>query len=337
MRPFLVIALALAIGCARPPGVPGADGGGRGALLPEASDLDEAQDYDPWQPFNEVMFSFNHDVLDRYVVKPVATGWEWILPRPARKSFARAIDNLDMPRRLVNNVLQLRPVGAGREVARFVLNTTVGVVGLFDVAALVHLEPSNADTGQTLALYGLGAGPYLVLPTMAPSTLRDAIGKTADGMLDPIGYFMPFVANQAKSIITAVNERSLNLQLYADVEESVLDLYSSARNGYLQRRRSAVGRAYADREAQWQWAFDDSSPKETSTAVAAAPAEPPAEAAVAPAEVAVATAEPPTQAALVPAEDPAEAAAAPDRIAVPTIEPTEPVGATTVASVEDHS
>src|SRR5262249_54793687 len=175
---------------------------------------------------------------------------------------SRALQNLDMPRRLVNNLLQLRPVGAGREVARFVLNSTAGVAGVFDVASLVHIEKSDADTGETLALYGVGAGPYLVLPTMPPLTLRDAVGRPADGWLDPIGYVLPFVANEVKSIITAVNDRSLNLQLFANVEESVLDLYSAARNGYLQRRRATILSALADRDAQWRWVLA-SPPAET--------------------------------------------------------------------------
>jgi len=258
---WLAALLAIAVGCARAPGVPGPDGTPRGALETETSALEDAPDYDPWQPFNEAMFSFNHDVLDRWLVKPAATGWEKVVPLPARRAFARAIDNLDMPRRLVNNVLQLRPVGAGREIARFVVNTTAGVVGLFDVASLAHIDKSDADTGETLALYGVGAGPYLVLPTLAPATLRDAVGRVADGFLDPIGYFLPFVANRVKSVVTAVNERSLQLQLFANVEDSVLDLYSAARNGYLQRRRATILRAAEDRDDQWRWAFAPAEPE----------------------------------------------------------------------------
>jgi phospholipid-binding lipoprotein MlaA len=255
MQWVLLVAVAITVGCARAPGVQGPDGNVRSPLLPEASDLDDTADYDPWRPFNEAMFSFNHDVLDRWLLKPAATAWDTVVPRPARRAFARALDNLDMPRRLVNNLLQVRPLGAGREVGRFVVNSTVGVAGLFDVASSLDLEKSDADTGQTLALYGLGAGPYLVLPTMPPLTVRDAVGRTADGMLDPIGYVLPFVANQVKSMITAVNERSLNLQLFADVEDSVLDLYSAARNGYLQRRRAVILRAATERDSEWQWAF----------------------------------------------------------------------------------
>ena len=272
----LVLALALAAGCARPPGVQGPDGATRGANILQAADVDDdAPDYDPWQPFNEVMFSFNHDVLDRFLVKPAATGWEFVVPLPARKGIARALDNMDMPRRLVNNVLQLRPIGAGREVARFVVNTTVGLAGLFDVAEIIDLDKSDADTGQTFALYGIGAGPYVVLPTMPPLTLRDAIGRTADGLLDPIGYFLPFVANRVKAVVSAVNDRSLNLQFYADVEESVLDLYSAARNGYLQRRRLVVRRAVAQRDAELARLFPSLRPVESPIAIAkAAPEDP---------------------------------------------------------------
>lgn len=199
------------------------------------------EDYDPWQPFNERMFSFNHDVLDRWVLKPAATGWDKVLPDPAQRCISRAFDNLDTPRRLVNNLLQLRPRAAGCEAVRFVMNTTVGVVGLFDVAKLtLHLDKSDADMGQTLGVYGVHAGPYLVLPFLPPLTVRDGIGRGIDGALDPIGYFMPFLAGTVLGVVNTVNERSLNLQLFANVEESVLDLYSAVRNGYLQRRESTI-------------------------------------------------------------------------------------------------
>jgi phospholipid-binding lipoprotein MlaA len=259
----LVMAVGMAVGCARSPGVPsGAAGDGtvrshrltEGATLSDESDDEAEADYDPWQPFNERMFAFNHDVLDRYLIRPAATGWSKIAPERARRSMSHLFDNLDMPRRLVNNLVQARPVGAARELARFAVNTTVGVAGLFDVATALHIEPSDADAGQTLALYGVGPGPFLVLPTFPPLTVRDAIGRGIDGALDPISYFLPFLANRAKSIVTAVNERSLNLRLFADVEDSVLDLYSAARNGYLQRRRRAIALAAQDRHEEWAWA-----------------------------------------------------------------------------------
>lgn len=258
MTALWLIATVLVAGCARSPGV-GVTGGESHRYLQTASGFDEpaddADDYDPWQPFNERMFFFNHQILDRWLVKPAATGWAKISPEAVRRSVARLFDNLDMPRRLVNNLLQARPLGAGRELARFAVNTTAGVAGLFDVASALDIEPSNADAGQTLALYGIGPGPFLVLPTFPPLTVRDAIGHGVDGLLDPISYFLPFFANRAKSVVIAVNERSLNLRLFADVEDSVLDLYSAARNGYLQRRRRVVEQALASRREEWQWAL----------------------------------------------------------------------------------
>src|SRR5262245_11947259 len=211
------------------------------APAPDADTADGTEDYDPWQRFNEPMFSFNHGFLDRYLVKPAATGWDTVLPDVAQRGIGRAFDNLAMPRRLVNNLLQLRPLEAGAELARFLVNTTVGVVGLIDVAHMVlHLDENDADMGQTLGVYGVGAGPYLVLPFMHPLTVRDGIGRGIDGVLDPFGYFIPFAAGAVMSVVNAVNERSLNLKLFGDVEESVFDLYSAVRNGYLQRRRNAI-------------------------------------------------------------------------------------------------
>ncbi|TMA44581.1 MAG: VacJ family lipoprotein [Deltaproteobacteria bacterium] len=159
------------------------------------AELDLSDDYDPWQGFNEKMFFFNHDILDHYVLKPVATGWGKVLPDVGKRGLDRAFDNLGMPKRLVNNLLQGRFRGAGRELARFGVNTTVGVVGFLDVArAQLHIEKSDADTGQTLGLYGFGQGPYLVLPTLRPLTVRDGIGYGVDGVLDPFGYVTPFFA-----------------------------------------------------------------------------------------------------------------------------------------------
>src|SRR5262249_60392929 len=110
---------------------------------------------------------------------------------------------------------------------------------------------------------GAGPGHFVVRPAFPPLTARHAIGRGIDSAMDPISYVLPFVANRAKSIATAINERSLNLRLYADVEDSVLDLYSAARNGYLQRRRVVVQKALASREREWQLMFG---PEPTMTA-----------------------------------------------------------------------
>ncbi len=195
---------------------------------------------DPWEPFNEKTFWFNRQ-FDRYLLKPVATGYDWVLPDPVQVSVGNALDNLDVVRRLTNNLLQLKFSGAGREVARFTINSTIGVAGLFDVAKdEIGIEQSNEDTGQTLGSYGVEPGPYLVLPFLPVTTVRDGIGLVADTAMNPLNYFIPIGATLGLSAADTVNERSLNLEKFENVEEGVIDLYSAVRNGYLQRREAAI-------------------------------------------------------------------------------------------------
>ncbi len=211
-----------------------------GATAP-AFQADIEADYDPWAPFNRRMFSFNHDVVDRFIVKPVATAWARISPDAMRRGIDRAIDNVRMPRRLINNLLQGHVLGAGTEAGRFVINTTIGVGGFLDVAERLHLQKHEADMGQTLGIWGLGQGPYLVVPFLAPLTVRDGVGRAVDTALDPL-WLVPFFTGTAVGLIGTVNDRSLHLRLFADVEESALDLYSAVRNAYLQHRRAVVTR-----------------------------------------------------------------------------------------------
>jgi phospholipid-binding lipoprotein MlaA len=224
----------------------------------ESRESDPAQgiDYDPWEGFNEQTFWFNHDVLDYYALKPAATAWNWAVPTPVSQGLTNAFDNLEAPKRLVNNVLQGRIFGAQREMTRFTLNSTVGLLGTIDVATRLGVEKSNADTGQTLGAYGVGPGPYLVVPFLPPLTVRDGVGYAVDSLLDPIGYLAPFAANVARSAVKTVNDRSANLELYQDVEESTLDLYSAVRNGYLQRRQQSVRDAIRDRELERESGMD---------------------------------------------------------------------------------
>lgn len=214
----------------------------------EMNFLDEAQgsvagedfEQDPWEPYNDNMFWFNRQ-FDRFLLKPVATGYDAILPDPVQRSIKNALDNLAVVRRLVNNILQLKLGGAGREVARFTINSTIGVAGLFDVAKDgFGIEQSDEDTGQTLGVYGVGPGPYLILPFLPPMTVRDGIGLAADGAMNPLNYFIPFAATAGTYGTYAVNERSLNLDRFERVEETVVDLYSAVRNAYLQRRAAAI-------------------------------------------------------------------------------------------------
>ena len=196
---------------------------------------------DPWEGFNEAMFNFNREILDRYVLKPVATAWDFVLPDPVQRGLHNFFDNLAVVRRVMNNALQLKFEGAGKEVARFAINSTVGVAGFFDVAKDgFGIEQSDEDTGQTFGVWGAPPGPYLVLPFLPPLTIRDGIGLLFDTAMTPYIYFIPWYASLGGNVTNIVNERSLNLDRFERVAETTIDLYSAVRNAYLQRRAAAI-------------------------------------------------------------------------------------------------
>lgn len=198
-------------------------------------------DEDPWEGFNEKMFFFNRDVFDRFVLKPLATGWDFIFPDPVQRGVHNMFDNLAVVRRVVNNSLQLKFAGAGTELARFTINSTIGLVGFFDVAKDgFGIEQRDEDTGQTFGVWGMGPGPYLVLPLLPPLTVRDGVGYALDIAMTPYIYFIPWWGNFAGTGTNAVNERSLNLDRFERVAESTVDLYGAVRNAYLQRRAAAI-------------------------------------------------------------------------------------------------
>jgi phospholipid-binding lipoprotein MlaA len=198
-------------------------------------------DEDPWEGFNEKMFWFNREVLDRYLLKPVATGWDFLLPDPVQRSVHNFFDNLEVVRRVVNNSLQLKFTGAATELARFTINSTIGLVGFFDVAKDgFGIEQKDEDTGQTFGVWGMGPGPYLVLPFLPPLTVRDGIGYAFDAAMTPYSYFIPWWGTVVGTATNTVNERSLNLDRFERVAESTVDLYGAVRNGYLQRRAAAI-------------------------------------------------------------------------------------------------
>jgi phospholipid-binding lipoprotein MlaA len=197
----------------------------------------EAEEYDPWERWNEPMFEFNRR-LDRFVLKPVAKGYNFVVPDEVQIMISNGFDNISFVPRLVNSLLQGKVTGAGRELSRFLINSTAGVGGLFDPAKDVFgILKSREDFGQTLGVWGVGPGPYLIMPFMEPLTVRDGIGKAVDSALDPLSYFLPlFWERLAMKVTDIVNERSLNLDLFQGFEESVIDMYSAVRHAFLQRR-----------------------------------------------------------------------------------------------------
>ena len=211
----------------------------------------ETLETDPWESFNARMFRFNHDVLDRYFLKPVAKGWDFLLPDLVQRSLRNAVDNTNFMKRMVNSLAQGKFAGAGRELARASINTTIGLGGLFDVAgAGFGIRESDEDTGQTLGFYGVGPGPYLVLPLLPPTNVRDGLGSIVDRAMNPINYLIPFAANADAgttagaligiTLTDAINQRSLNLETFEGIEQAVIDLYGAVRNGYQQKREQMI-------------------------------------------------------------------------------------------------
>ena len=223
------------------------------------ADEGAGEEYDPWEPFNTNIFEFNRQV-DRYVLKPVAKGYNFLLPDWVQVSISNFYYHLRFPPRLLNNVFQGKFKGAGIEVGRFLVNSTLGGAGIIDVAKDMGLQTPEEDTGQTLGYYGVKPGPYLVLPLLPPFTVRDFAGFLGDIALNPINWLVaPIIeVNNVPSLIARknrttssllqlgvrveeiVNERSRNLEKFQGVEEATLDLYTAVRNAYLQKRAKAI-------------------------------------------------------------------------------------------------
>lgn len=223
--------------------------------------LDAGEEYDPWEGFNSTMFEFNRK-FDKYVLKPVAKGYDKIMPNALQKGISNFYyNNIHFGPRLLNNVFQLKFKGAGIELSRFLINNIIGLAGFFDPARhWLELETPQEDTGQTLGAYGVPPGPYLVLPLLPPFTLRDFFGYLLDFGMNPVNYFLlptfevdnwpsaiahknrdtTTILQLGRTVEDIVNYRSLNLETFEGVEEATVDLYSAVRNAYLQKRAKAI-------------------------------------------------------------------------------------------------
>jgi len=207
----------------------------------DIGDIPEVAEYDPWEPFNEVTFEFNRK-LDRYVLKPAAQVWNVIMPQEFQILFSNGFDNLGVGPRFVNSLLQAKWGGALRELSRVVINSTLGIAGLWDPAKdYWGIEKSSEDFGQTLGVWGVGPGPYVVVPFMRPLTVRDGIGKAVDRFMDPFFFVtLGIVERIAITVGETVNDRALNIELFQGFEESVIDMYTAVRQAYLQRRERQI-------------------------------------------------------------------------------------------------
>ena len=189
---------------------------------------------DPWESFNRAVYSFNEQA-DRYLTKPLARGYRAVMPDAAQRAVSRAYSNLGEVSSSVNHLLQGKGYSSANSAGRFLVNSSRGVAGLFDVAETFGLRRQDSeDFGQTLAVWGVGSGPYLVLPLLGPSTLRDAPTKYPERYLDPITYLADPGARNAMRFTGVISLRSELLD--AERVLPAKDPYSFVRDAWLQRR-----------------------------------------------------------------------------------------------------
>lgn len=195
---------------------------------------------DPIEPWNRAMFDVN-DVFYFWVAKPVVQTYEAIMPRPARVGIGNFFANLTTPVRLVNCLIQGKGPEAGRELKRFGINTTAGVLGFGDPARdRCGLEPAEEDLGQSLAVHGLGDGFYLVWPLLGPSTLRDSVGRAGDAFLNPVRYVRPCELSLGISALDATNDGSFHIGEYESFKAASVDPYVAMREAYIQYRSKKI-------------------------------------------------------------------------------------------------
>lgn len=193
---------------------------------------------DPWERFNRSSFAFN-DALDKAVAKPVAKAYKKVTPHIVRTGVSNFISNLGDVTTIVNDVLQGKVKQAGHDSARFLLNSTLGLAGLFDPATAAGLEHNDEDFGQTLGKWGVKSGPYLMLPFLGPSTVRDALGRLPDQYSYPVNYLEDDSTRYIIRGVSFLDLRAGLLDLDAQLENSY-DRYAFVRNAWLQRREFQV-------------------------------------------------------------------------------------------------
>lgn len=192
---------------------------------------------DPWENWNRKVYAFN-DVADRYALKPLAKGYRYITPDPVETGVANVFSNLFEIRTIANDLLQLKFAQAASDTGRFVVNTTLGLVGIFDVASVIGLEKHQEDFGQTLGYWGVGSGPYLVLPFLGSNTVRDGIAMVPDSYLDLIPEQVDHVPTRNQLMVTRLI--SGRAALFTAEELITGDRYTFIRDAYLQRREFLV-------------------------------------------------------------------------------------------------
>ncbi|MCS6995539.1 MAG: VacJ family lipoprotein [Casimicrobiaceae bacterium] len=208
-------------------------------LLAGCASFRAASPGDPLEPINRGLYSFNA-TFDHYLFRPIARAYDHVTPTPVKQGVANVFQNMADAQSAINSALQGKGKKAGDDLGRVLINTTFGLGGIFDHASALGLERGNEDFGQTLGHWGLGPGPYLVLPFLGPTTLRDLGGRLVDGPLDPLGYLSPVSARNALQGLRFVDARVQLFPFDQLLAQAALDKYTFTRSAYLQRRQSLV-------------------------------------------------------------------------------------------------
>ncbi len=217
---ILILSLGILTACASVPGGEPAEG-------------------DPFESFNRAMFSFN-DGLDKYFLKPVAEGYDAVMPRPVKSGISNFFSNLGDLFTILNDILQFKFGQALEDTGRFIFNSTIGLYGLIDVATPMGLVKHDEDFGQTLATWGMGDGPYIVLPFLGPRTMRGTAGLIVDSYYDPVYDINDDEARYGTVFLRAIDTRYKLLKVSRIVEQAALDKYSFVRDAFLQNRKNLV-------------------------------------------------------------------------------------------------
>jgi phospholipid-binding lipoprotein MlaA len=194
---------------------------------------------DPLEDFNRAAYSFN-DLLDRALLEPLAQGYNYITPAPVNKGVTNFFNNLRDIRSAANNLLQFKIGRAFSDVGRVAVNSTIGILGLMDVASNMNLPRYDEDFGQTLGVWGFGSGPYIVFPFFGPSSGRDGVGLVVDWFTDPIYYIEDDATRLIVRGLDIVDTRADLLSASRVLEQAALDPYAFVRDAYLQRREDLV-------------------------------------------------------------------------------------------------